>query len=151
MIPSPRMQLLGRASFDFLEEIGTYMYRSVVGRVLHSSYWPTLLRSDTVATNGVSLPVQVISTTLPTLTLLVAIAAIVMPLGLCKEIAASASKSLHKFTYIKDTSAFGFSSLARSQYGLNLNCWPLVCPLTDPSPFNTSILLPMSDNPFMTF
>lgn len=148
MIPSPRMQLLGRAPPYFLEEIGTYIYRSVVGRVLHSSYWPTLLRSDTVATNGVTLPVQVISTTLPILTVLVAIAAIVTPLGLYEEIAASSSKSLHKFTYIKDTSAFGFSSPVRSQYGLNRNCWPLVCPLTNPSPFNTSY---PSDNLSMTF
>lgn len=151
MIPLLRMQLLGRAPLDFLEELGTYIYRSVVGRVLHSSYWPTLLRSDTVATNGVTLPVQVISTTLPILTVLVAIAAIVTPLGLYEEIAASSSKSLHKFTYIKDTSAFGFSSPARSQYGLNRNCWPLVCPLTNPSPFNLSFPLPASDNSSMKF
>jgi hypothetical protein len=55
---------------------------SVVGRQLHSSFWPILLGSDTAASHGVRTTVTFVIWLRPLALILLAISAVVTPLGL---------------------------------------------------------------------
>lgn len=88
--------------------------RSVLGRLLHSSRWPTILRADTAASDGVRRGVVVSEWTQTGILALVTIASIVTPFGLYSVIAPESSPAPEAFAYLRDTSAFGYGTPPRS-------------------------------------
>ena len=86
--------------------------RSVIGRNVQSSWWPTILRADSAATHHVSRRVTSL-TWFGTLTLiLLGIAGVVTPLGLSESI--SLGRTVHpSFQYLEDGSSFGYGTAPR--------------------------------------
>lgn len=83
------------------------MDRSVVGRLLHSSTWPALVRSDSSTFRGVGLPAKLMEIMSPIMGLLILLAGIVTPLGLSDVIVQSSAKVTENFLYIADDSPMG--------------------------------------------
>ncbi|KAF2757345.1 hypothetical protein EJ05DRAFT_440002, partial [Pseudovirgaria hyperparasitica] len=108
--------------------------RSVVGRTLHSSTWPVLLHSDTASIIGVQRRVNVISWFQTALLMIVAIAAVVTPLGLYETVGQEHSFTKLSFQYVKDPSPMGYGTPQRSGLGPSRVCfelYPVNCPWTD--------------------
>ncbi|KAH7349057.1 hypothetical protein BKA66DRAFT_600615 [Pyrenochaeta sp. MPI-SDFR-AT-0127] len=94
---------------------------SSLNRLLHSSWWPTILLSDSASSAGVT-PAVVIATYLTVFaTVLIAIAAVVTPLGLSDAIRPSQHNSV-LFSYAQDTSPMGYGTLPRSDLGFSRIC-----------------------------
>ena len=96
--------------------------RSVLGRALQSSPWPTLLQTDTTARHGVR---GIVSNGLllqTAIVVLISAAAIVTPLGLYQVIEPSDSFDLEPFHYAQDNSPFGYGSPARMAGPFSRNC-----------------------------
>ncbi|GKZ26724.1 hypothetical protein AbraCBS73388_002977 [Aspergillus brasiliensis] len=89
---------------------------SVVSRLLHSSYWPTILDSDTVASTGVSKRILTYSWLQLIAAVLVSITGIVTPLGLYDIIGPEDGLTDVLFHYAPDTSAFGKATPSRDGY-----------------------------------
>ena len=107
--------------------------RSVAGRVLHNSNWPTLLRTDGAAGKGVKRSVQTISWARALGLVLISVAGVVTPLGLYEDLVVTGSKSV-LFTNAIDNGPFGFARLPRSELGFNRMCGfilPILCPGID--------------------
>ncbi|OJD16538.1 hypothetical protein AJ78_03315 [Emergomyces pasteurianus Ep9510] len=105
-----------------------------IARSLHSTYWPTFVGADSVASGPVSRTVQLEALIRPLTLGVVAIAAIVTPLGLYDAIVPSQSTSLRPFQYTQDKSSFGFGTTPRSNLGFNRFCGNLgrtTCPGSD--------------------
>ncbi|OAX82468.1 hypothetical protein ACJ72_03186, partial [Emergomyces africanus] len=105
-----------------------------VARALHSTYWPTFVGADSVTSGPVSRTVQLEALMRPLILGVVAIAAIVTPLGLYDAIVPAHSTSLRPFQYTKDTTSFGFGTTPRSGLGFNRFCGNLgrtTCPGSD--------------------
>ncbi|KAF4221541.1 hypothetical protein CNMCM5878_008789 [Aspergillus fumigatiaffinis] len=104
---------------------------SVLARELHSSYWPTILRTDTSATSDVYRPVVVISWLRTGAKILAAVAAVVTPLGLYQDVVPQSPESA-QFHYIKDKSLFGEATPPRdANFRFSRTCggWaPVACP-----------------------
>jgi hypothetical protein len=81
--------------------------RSVVGRVLHSSHWPTMLRTDSAGTRGVRGSVRLIAVFEILLLLLISVASIVTPLGLYETIVPLAEMKEETFQYAQDNTPMG--------------------------------------------
>ncbi|KAK6362488.1 hypothetical protein LTS17_012807 [Exophiala oligosperma] len=104
---------------------------SVIGRFLHSSYWPTILSSDSSATSGVPARVVTITTLKTFFTVLVGVAAIVTPLGLHQEILSSQKATRSAFHYVADKSQFGYGTPPRTDLPWSRICGgfePANCP-----------------------
>ncbi|KIW89181.1 uncharacterized protein Z519_10033 [Cladophialophora bantiana CBS 173.52] len=104
---------------------------SVVGRFLHSSYWPTILSGDTAATSRVPLRVVAIATLKTFFTVLIGVAAIVTPLGLHQDILSSQSTTPSTFHYVADKSQFGYGTPPRTDLPWSRICGafsPVNCP-----------------------
>jgi hypothetical protein len=107
--------------------------RSVVGRALHSSYWPTLLGADTSASNGVTTSVKYVNFLKPLTLGCVAVAAVVTPLGLYDAIVPGSTTPI-AFKYAQDISPLGYGTPPRSSLGFSRLCggyFPVVCPSSD--------------------
>ncbi|KAG0637144.1 hypothetical protein HOY80DRAFT_1138570 [Tuber brumale] len=87
----------------FLENENSAVTWSVVGRALQASMWPSILSTDSAASRGVRKRVIFITTLSTTAVIILAISAVVTPLGLREE-------------YLKDTSTFGQGTQSRSGY-----------------------------------
>ena len=110
----------------------TYQWRSVIGRVLNGSHWPTLLRTDSTAFSRVSKRVTIISCFLTIASIVIAIVSVVTPLGLSEGIAIGSSKDVD-FQYVTDTSPIGKATLSfpRASYNHSRKCGyylPINCP-----------------------
>jgi hypothetical protein len=107
----------------------------VIGKELHSSLWPSLLRTDSAASTGVLLSVQIARWITLFTALLVAIAAVVTPLGLYEDILPESSTTLQQFHYIADTGIFGEGTMQRNNsIGWSRICGgfgPVACPDSD--------------------
>ncbi|KAG0637145.1 hypothetical protein HOY80DRAFT_908241, partial [Tuber brumale] len=99
----------------FLENENSAVTWSVVARVLQASMWPSILSTDWAANRGVRKRVIFITTISTIAVIILAIAAVVTPLGLSEEVAPSFSKPA-VFQYLKDTSTFGQGTQSRSGY-----------------------------------
>lgn len=95
---------------------------SVVQRNFLSSIWPHLVRSDTAGGGSVNIVVRFLSALTTFGLLLIAIAAVVTPLGLHEEIVASNSNVAVPFTDLVDTSPVGIGTPARSSLGFSRAC-----------------------------
>ncbi|KAK2776513.1 hypothetical protein FQN53_002684 [Emmonsiellopsis sp. PD_33] len=105
-----------------------------VGRALHSTYWPLILRGDSALTSAVSRAVKFEALLRPLALGIIAIAAVVTPLGLYEAIVPSKTTSLQPFQYKQDTSSFGFGTPPRSDLDFSRVCGfreYVACPGTD--------------------
>ncbi|PKX99511.1 uncharacterized protein P174DRAFT_383269 [Aspergillus novofumigatus IBT 16806] len=109
---------------------------SALARELHSSYWPTILRTDSSASGGYA--VSVVSWSRTGAKILTALAAIVTPLGLYQDIVAQEPISA-QFHYLEDRSVFGKNTPPRNaDIRFSRICGgfgPMICP---GSPGNTT-------------
>lgn len=87
--------------------------RSVIGRFLHASRWPTLLAADSASTRGVPKTIVFITRLKIVFASLIAIAAVVTPLGLYQTIVEDSESTNVKLHYIKDRSNFGLGTSPR--------------------------------------
>jgi hypothetical protein len=121
---------------------------SVVSRSIQSSNWPVLLRTDSTATKHVQLSSEIITLLRPVALALVAIAAIVTPLGLYEDIQPSAERKQVTFVHQPDEGPFGLLTPPRSNLGFSRDCTdggalPAQCPGT-----NTVIIYSDDGNTF---
>ncbi|KAF2455766.1 hypothetical protein BDY21DRAFT_348618 [Lineolata rhizophorae] len=104
---------------------------SVVGRFLHNSYWPTVLFTDSAASSGVSLRVQVVTWGSVLCTVLLGVAAVVTPLGLYEGISPSDEQTVEQFHYVRDVGPFGQGTPPRGDIPWSRICGgfsPYPCP-----------------------
>lgn len=80
---------------------------SVVQRQIFSSLWPMLLSSDATSSAGVNPMVRAVALLRPLGLALVAVAAVVTPLGLHDAVVPSTSYQPVPFSYLADTSPVG--------------------------------------------
>jgi hypothetical protein len=117
-----------------LKEESTAATWSVVGRALHSSYWPQILRSDTSTSDSIDRRIKFLILLKPLALLIVTAAAIVTPLGLYDTILPGRSPQQVPFSYVSDLSPMGYGTPPRSDLGFNRWCGdglPVVCPGSD--------------------
>lgn len=98
------------------------MNRSVIGRFLQSSLWPTFLRTDSAATGAACRSAGCMSFLKTFLMTLIGIAAVVTPLGLYEGIVAEPADTSITFRYVKDSSPMGFGTPPRGN-----NTWSRLC------------------------
>jgi hypothetical protein len=98
--------------------------RSVIGRFLHSSYWPTILGADSAATFSANRATAFVVFSRIFMVALIAVAAIVTPLGLYESIEASRDATSATFHYTQDLSTFGLGTPPRSKASVT---WSRVC------------------------
>ncbi|KAF2174731.1 hypothetical protein K469DRAFT_647989 [Zopfia rhizophila CBS 207.26] len=113
---------------------------SVIGRLLHSSYWPTILQTDSATNRGVRSEVWMLSWLQTLATVLVAITGVVTPLGLYEGVGPAKTPSQQVFHYLQDTSPFVYGTLARNNLPWSRICGSLArlgCP---GSPNNVTIV-----------
>ena len=92
---------------------------SVVGRVLSSSDWPMFLRSDQAAFRNVSRWLSLVIWAKPLILFLIAVAAIVTPIGLYETIEISKDLKNVAFYYITDKGPMGIGTSLRSDLGFS--------------------------------
>lgn len=83
---------------------------SVVGRQINNSQWPLLLQSDTTASRGVFSGVNAMAYLRPIGAALVAVAAVITPLGLHDAIVPDEAMQAVPFTYLKDNGPLGYGT-----------------------------------------
>lgn len=102
---------------------------NIIGRRLHTSLWPTLLRTDTLRGSGFR--VAFFSYLSLVTTVLVVVAGIVMPLGLSTGPDLHAPLKTVPASFIPDTSPLGLATSPRQNYVYGRVCGafgPLTCP-----------------------
>ncbi|PGH00009.1 hypothetical protein AJ80_09246 [Polytolypa hystricis UAMH7299] len=82
--------------------------------LMHSSYWAILLGSDSVASRGVTRGARLMAWLQPISLIIVAVAAIVTPLGLYDEVSVGNKLVAVPFHYAADNSPFGRATMPRS-------------------------------------
>jgi len=105
-----------------LSETHTAATWSVVARNLQSSFWPTLLRSESVATKHVQRDITIITFLRPITLGLLAVAAIVTPLGLYETIEPVTGDFPVEFIQQPDEGSFGIMTPPRSNLGFSRGC-----------------------------
>ncbi|CZR56720.1 uncharacterized protein PAC_06609 [Phialocephala subalpina] len=113
-----------------LQDKNTAATWSVAGRALQQSYWPLILRSDTTQNHGVRTKVVIITTLITLMSIVIAVAGVVTPLGLYEALVQEDPKEV-TFKYLKDSSPFGYGTPPRSDLPFNRKCWPGPCPFSD--------------------
>lgn len=83
---------------------------SVTGRQLSHSIWPTVLRSDTAASEGVFPSVKRLALLRPVGLLLIAVAAVVTPLGLYDAVLPEKGLKPVAFVHLADSSPMGLGT-----------------------------------------
>ena len=110
----------------------------MAAKILHSSYWTTILRTDSVRTYAVRRPISIASLFIPTVALLTAVASIVTPLGLYEELG-TGDKEVGNFSYIRDTSAYFYGTSPRGRYSFSRICF--IYNIPGPCPFKNDTLI----------
>ncbi|KAM5350382.1 hypothetical protein ACJ41O_006887 [Fusarium nematophilum] len=95
---------------------------TVAAKHLQSSYWPFLLRSDAINDRQVRKPIVAISLLLPLLSLLIAIAGVVTPLGLYESNEPKSKAVKASFEYVPDSSTFYSSTSTRDDRPFTRTC-----------------------------
>ncbi|KAH7394721.1 hypothetical protein BKA66DRAFT_509547 [Pyrenochaeta sp. MPI-SDFR-AT-0127] len=96
---------------------------SVIGRYLHSSLWPVFLRTDSAATMAACKSAAFMSFFKTFMLVLIAVAAVVTPLGLYEGIVAEPTSTSEAFHYIRDTTPMGFGTPPRDSN----STWSRLC------------------------
>ncbi|WEW55920.1 hypothetical protein PRK78_001355 [Emydomyces testavorans] len=105
--------------------------RTQIGKALHASHWPFLLRADSSTIRVVNRAVKLEGIIRPLILLIIGVAAIVTPLGLYDAIVPGTSAVPQPFKYQNDMSPLGVGTPPRSSIGFNRQCGsyvPVVCP-----------------------
>lgn len=113
-------------------------FRTVAARALEGTHWPDILRSDSVKTHGARKTVVLLTNLITAMTLLIAIAGVVTPLGIYQTLA-PADNVQTPFKYLFDASPFGVGTPPRSNFSFNRICYtgdtffsmPIPCPFSD--------------------
>ncbi|KAJ7213995.1 hypothetical protein GGX14DRAFT_542282 [Mycena pura] len=104
---------------------------NVIGRSLHSSLWPTILRTDSTSARGTGLRVAFFTYLSFAVTILVAVAGVVMPLGLKNGPMLSNPPQNVSAAFIKDTSPIGMATSSSDGFTYSRVCGalgPMTCP-----------------------
>ena len=107
---------------------------SVVSRLLGNSLWPVLLRSDMAASRRVPSKINFVTWIRPLSLALIAVAAIVTPVGLYEGLVLTEEAQSVTFIYLADTGTMGYGTPPRSNLGFSRQCWgtvPAQCPGTN--------------------
>lgn len=97
------------------------LHRSVVGRVLNGSFWPTILRTDTAATAKVSKRVVSLSALSTVALIFLGLISVITPLGLYENISRTSFKEV-EFGYVPDLQSMGKGTPERSEYTFGRLC-----------------------------
>ena len=97
------------------------LFRSVVGRVLNGSFWPTILRTDTAATTKVSKRVLLLSTLSTAGLFLLGLVSIITPLELYENISQFSFREV-EFGYTPDLQPMGKGTPPRMDYNVSRLC-----------------------------
>jgi hypothetical protein len=107
---------------------------SVAAKILQSSHWTTILRTDSVRPHAVRRPVFLASLALPIATVLIAVSSVVTPIGLYDSLEIG-KREVGNFSYIRDTSAYFYGTSPRRGYNFSRQCSfrtnPAPCPFTN--------------------
>lgn len=98
--------------------------RSVIGRFLHSSLWPIILGTDSAATLSANKSTLLMSCFRIFMLVIIAIAAIVTPLGLYEGLVATTDPNPQAFHYVSDPSTFGLGTPPRTSAS---GTWSRIC------------------------
>jgi len=96
-------------------------HRSVVCRIVQSTWWPSILSSDSATYNAVGHPVVALSVFSTMGMAILAIAGIITPLGLSDEIVVASVRNA-QFDYIRDPGPFGIGTPTRDDYTFSRIC-----------------------------
>ncbi|KAJ6463358.1 hypothetical protein C8R45DRAFT_1025425 [Mycena sanguinolenta] len=113
----------------FLPSANSAVAWNVIGRKLHSSLWPTLLRADKMRGSGFR--VALFSYLSLLTTLLVTVSGVVMPLGLSAGPDLRAHWKTSSASFVADTSPLGLATSRRDNYFYGRICGsegPVECP-----------------------
>ena len=110
--------------------------------MLQNNHWPTLLGSDTGLNRNVASGPKIISYLLPTISIIIAVAGVITPLGLYEGLW-TATPTVVPFQYAPDASFFGRGTPARSPLGFNRRCGS---PILKPCPFSSTVIKYKSDS-----
>ncbi|KAF7373476.1 hypothetical protein MSAN_00557300 [Mycena sanguinolenta] len=113
----------------FLPAVNPAVAWNVIGQKLHSSLWPTLLRTDKLRGSGFR--VAFFSYLSFLTTLLIAVAGIVMPLGLSTGADLHAPSTPSPASFVADTSPIGLAGSPRDNFVYGRICGafePVACP-----------------------
>ncbi|TFK31090.1 hypothetical protein BDQ12DRAFT_760118, partial [Crucibulum laeve] len=117
---------------------------SVFTRGVHSSLWPSLLRSDSVVSSNASTRVNIFSKLSVLSTILIIVAGIVTPLGLKDGPVLYTFYSDVDASFVQDTSPLGLATSPRMDYTYDRICGafgPVTCPGNGDNG-NTSVIAP---------
>ncbi|XP_006463248.1 hypothetical protein AGABI2DRAFT_179666 [Agaricus bisporus var. bisporus H97] len=125
----------------FLPTTTTAIAWSSISRTLHSSLWPTILRTDSGLGQTEGAVVLILSRLGTLTTILVAVAGVFLPLGLSEGPIVHGNVQLLKGTYIPDNSPLALSTTPHQDsfvYGRQCNSFDVACPGND-NPNTTTI------------
>ncbi|KAK5169528.1 uncharacterized protein LTR77_005504 [Saxophila tyrrhenica] len=129
-----------------LSDTHTAVTWSVVERNIQSSLWHLLLRSDSAASKHVQLSSEIITLLRPIALGLVAVAAIVTPLGLYEDIQPSTKPHLLNFVRQPDQGPFGLLTPPRSGLGFSRGCSDVGGALPAQCPGTTTLITYSNDS-----
>ncbi|KAH8646029.1 hypothetical protein BGZ61DRAFT_542643 [Ilyonectria robusta] len=116
---------------------------TVAAKHLQSSYWPLLLRSDAIKDRGVRRPIVAITLILPLLSLLIAIAGVVTPLGLYESSEPKSEAVRADFAYVPDSSTFYAGTSTRDDKPFTRTCSLYSCYF--PCPYTSDVTVIAED------
>lgn len=115
----------------FAPPVNSALAWNVIGRSLHGSLWPTLLRTDGSTARGTGFRVAAFSYLSLTVSILVAVAGVLMPLGLSSGPALLGSPQNVTTSFVEDTSPLGLATSPRGSFLFRRICGaygPMTCP-----------------------
>lgn len=95
--------------------------RSVIGRLLNGSSWPTILRTDTAATTRVAKRVVLVSILSTAGMIFLGAVSIITPLGLYENVFPDTHEDV-EFVYAADTQPIGIGTPKRTDYNVSRLC-----------------------------
>ncbi|KAJ7490557.1 hypothetical protein FB451DRAFT_621972 [Mycena latifolia] len=115
----------------FTPPVNSALAWNVIGRALHGSLWPTLLRTDSANSRGTGFRVALFTYLSFVVTVLVTIAGVLMPLGLSNGPALSNPPQSVPASFVEDLSPLGLATSPRGGYSYGRVCGayePVTCP-----------------------
>jgi hypothetical protein len=141
----------------FIPPVNSALAWNVIGRSLHASLWPTLLRTYSSSARRTGFCVALFSYLSIAVTVLVAVAGVLMPLGLSVGPMLQASPKSVPAVFVEDTSPLGLATSPRATdpvYIRECGYFTFVeCPGSTP---NTSVVAPelvakLKETPYSPF
>jgi hypothetical protein len=112
--------------------------RTISSRAFQRSLWPFILRSDSSQTHGARTSILLVTNLLTWVSILIALAGIITPLGLYDALVPTNSVQI-TFQYLKDETPFGRGTPLRSNLPFSRYCDP-VCP------FSSTLVIDVEDS-----